>query len=62
MSYRNITLANIPSIKAGDRLIFNDCVLKVEYDEKYADGKKCGGMSVRHIIENYENVEWVRYA
>ena len=56
------TIADIQNMKSGDRLIFGDCVGKIERDVKFTDNLKCAGMSVRYIIENYPDVEAVRYA
>lgn len=57
-----LTYANVEQVRGGDRLIIGDGVGKVERDMKYTGGYKCFGMSLRYILENYDNVEWVSYA
>lgn len=42
--------------------MYDGCVGKVERDPKYSDGLKCNGVSVKHILEAYDCVEWVRHA
>lgn len=58
-----ITIADINKIRAGDRLIFGEDRVpnKVYRNVKYNGGYECGNMSLKYILENYENVEWVRY-
>lgn len=56
-----ITFADINKIRTGDRLVFGDTVGKVCKAIKYSGGYKCCGMSLPYILENYENVEWIRY-
>jgi hypothetical protein len=55
-------LDDYKKVRVGDRLLLDGCTVgKVEIDQKYTDGLKCLGMSVKYIFENYSDVEWIRY-
>lgn len=59
---QKLTFSDIPNLRAGDRLMYDGCVGKVERDPKYSNGLKCNGVSVKHLLDAYDCVEWVRYA
>lgn len=48
-------------VRSGDRLAFGNFVGKVERSTDPVSKYKCCGMALRFIVDNYKDIELIRY-
>lgn len=51
-----LTFENISKVSNGDTIICEDRVFTAKFDLSYNGGYSIGGVSLRHMIENYDDV------